>query len=263
MDLNLQHRVAIVTGGNKGIGRASAWLLAKEGARLLLTARNNVQLTATAARLRQAFGTAIETVSADLTTSCGADEIAKTALDTFGRIDILVNCAGASQGGLFWEIPDQVWQDSLALKFIGTVRMVRAVIPTMRAQKYGRIVTVAGNTGKQPMSNMLPGAAANAALLAVNTGLAQVVASEGIVMNVVNPGPSRTERWNTLMQKLASDAGKTVNEIEAGFINDIPMNRLGEPQEIAGLIVFLCSDVAANMTGTSITADGGWSRTIA
>ena len=261
MDLNLQNRVAIVTGGNKGLGQASAWLLAKEGARLFLTARNNVQLTTTAARLRQAFGTAIETVSVDLTTSGGADEIAKTALDTFGRIDILVNCAGDSQGGLFWEIPDQVWQDSLALKFIGTVRMIRAVIPTMRAQKYGRIVTVAGNTGKQPMSNMLPGAAANAALLAVNTGLAQVVASEGIVLNIVNPGPSRTERWNTLMQKLASDADKTVNEIEAGFISDIPMKRLGEPGEIAGLIVFLCSDVAANMTGTSITADGGWSRT--
>jgi 3-oxoacyl-[acyl-carrier protein] reductase len=260
MDLNLHHKVAIVTGGNKGFGGASARLLANEGAKLLLTARHKVQLTESAERLRQELGAAVETVAADLTSSNSADEITQTALDTFGRIDILINCAGASQGGLFWEIPDRVWQDSMALKFMGTVRMIRAVIPSMRAQKYGRIVTVAGNTGKQPNSNMLPGAAANAALLAVNTGLAQAVASEGIVMNVVNPGPSRTERLSTLMQKLASDSGKTVEEVETDFMTGIPMNRLGEPEEIARLIVFLCSDAAANMTGTSITADGGWSR---
>ena len=194
MDLNLQEKVAIITGGNKGFGAASAALLAQEGARLLITARDGKQLAETAARIRGDHDGVVETLSADLTEPHSADKIAQAALDAFGRIDILVNCAGASQGGVFWEIPDKIWQDSLDLKFLGTIRMIRAVIPQMRKQKYGRIVTVAGNAGKQPGARMLPGSAANAALLAVTTGLAQEVAADNIVVNAVNPGPSRTER---------------------------------------------------------------------
>ncbi len=262
MDLNLRHKAAIVTGGNKGFGAAGAALLAREGARVLITARNEKQLADTAARIKGAGGV-VETLAADLTDPDGAGAIARAALDAFGTIDILINCAGASQGGLFWEIPDKVWQDSLDLKFLGTIRMIRAVIPTMRDNKYGRIVTVAGNTGKQPGARMLPGSAANAALLAVNAGLAQEVAADGIVVNALNPGPSRTERWNTLMKNLAADSGTSVDQVEEGIMADIPMNRLGEPEEIARLIVFLASDAAANMTGTSITADGGWTKALA
>ena len=135
--------------------------------------------------------------------------------------------------------------------------MIRAVIPQMQKQKYGRIVTVAGNAGKQPSLRMLPGAAAKAALLTVTAGLAQEVATDGIVANAVNPGPSRTERWNTLRTNLASNSDTTVEDVEQGIMTDIPMNRLGEPEEIVRLIVFLASDAAASMTGTSITADGG------
>jgi 3-oxoacyl-[acyl-carrier protein] reductase len=263
MDLNLQEKVAIITGGNKGFGAASATLLAQEGARLLITARDGKQLAETAARIRRDYDGVVETLSADLTEPDSADQIAQVALDAFGRIDILVNCAGASQGGVFWEIPDKIWQDSLDLKFLGTIRMIRAVVPEMRKQKYGRIVIVAGNAGKQPNARMLPGSAANAALLAVTTGLAQEVASDNIVVNALNPGPSRTERLNTLMKNLASNSGTTVEDVEQGIMADIPMNRLGEPEEIARLIAFLASDAAANMTGTSITADGGCTKALA
>jgi NAD(P)-dependent dehydrogenase (short-subunit alcohol dehydrogenase family) len=263
MDLNLQGKVAIVTGGNKGFGAASAYELAKEGAHLLITARNMADLEKTAALIRGEFSSRVEIISADLTNSGEAQRIAEVALGAYGRIDILINCAGASQGGVFWEIEDKVWEDSLALKFIGTIRMIRAVITTMRKQKYGRIVTVAGNTGKQPHARMLPGSAANAALLAVTRGLAEEVAADGIVVNAINPGPSRTERWTTLMQNLATQSAKSVEEVEAGILADIPINRLGAPEEIARLITFLASDAAANMTGTSITADGGWTRALA
>jgi NAD(P)-dependent dehydrogenase (short-subunit alcohol dehydrogenase family) len=263
MDLKLQGKVAVITGGNRGFGAATAELLVQEGAQVLITARDEKQLADTAARIRRDRESAVETLAADLTKPDSAEQIARAALDAFGRIDILVNCAGASQGGVFWEIPDKIWEDSLALKFLGTIRMIRAVIPQMQKQKYGRIVTVAGNAGKQPSSRMLPGAAANAALLAVTAGLAQEVAAEGIVVNAVNPGPSRTERWNTLMTNLASSSDTTVEDVEQGIMADIPMNRLGEPEEIARLIVFLASDAAANMTGTSITADGGSTRALA
>jgi 3-oxoacyl-[acyl-carrier protein] reductase len=263
MDLNLQHKVAIITGGNKGFGAASAYELAREGADIVITARNESDLAATAKKIAKAFSSNIETIASDLTDPHGAERVANAALKAFGRIDILINCAGASQGGVFWEIEDQVWEDSLALKFLGTIRMIRAVIPTMRTQKYGRIVTVAGNTGKQPNARMLPGAAANAALLAVTAGLAQDVAADGIVVNAVNPGPSRTERWNTLMQNLAAQSGTSADEVESNIMADIPMDRLGAPEEIARLITFLASDAAANMTGTSITADGGSTKALA
>lgn len=263
MDLFLQGKVAIVTGGNKGFGAASAHELVKEGAQVLITARNEADLATTARKINSEFSSSVETISADLTTPGEAGRIANAALDAYGRIDILINCAGASQGGVFWEIEDKVWEDSLSLKFMCTIRMIRAVITTMRKQKYGRIVTLAGNAGKQPHARMLPGSAANAALLAVTGGLAQEVAADGIVVNAINPGPSRTERWNTLMKNLAAQSGNSVEEVEAGIMADIPMNRLGSPEEIARLIAFLASDAAANMTGTSITADGGWTRALA
>ncbi len=263
MDLRLRGRVAVITGGSKGLGAASARLLAEEGSKLVLAARDGTALDALAERLRSVSGVNVTGIPVDLTTADGADAVAERALEAFGRIDILINSAGSSQGGVFWDVSDDVWEQSLALKFLGTVRMIRAVIPVMRRQKYGRIVTVVGNTGRQPNPRMLPGAAANAALLAVTKGLADEVAADGIVVNAVNPGPTRTERWQTLMANLAKQGGKTVEEVEAGFMKEIPMRRLGAPEEIARYIVFLASEAAANMTGSSITADGGWTRSLA
>ena len=263
MDLRLRGRVAVITGGSKGLGAAAARLLAEEGAKLVLAARDGTALDALAERLRSVSGVDVTGIPVDLTTAGAADAVAKRALEDFGRIDILINSAGSSQGGVFWDISDDVWEQSLALKFHGAVRMIRAVIPAMRRQKYGRIVTVVGNTGRQPNARLLPGAAANAALLAVTKGLADEVAADGIVVNAVNPGPTRTERWQTLMANLAKQGGKTVEEVEAGFMKEIPMRRLGAPEEIARYIVFLASEAAANMTGSSITADGGWTKSLA
>lgn len=263
MDLSLTDKTAIVTGGNKGLGAAAARRLAQEGARLLLTARNAGQLKSLAREIEREFGTVCAYLPADLTEPDAAQEVVGRALEALGHVDILINCAGASQGGVFWEISDQVWEDSLSLKFMGSVRMMRAVLPHMRERGSGRIVTVVGNTGRQPNARMLPGAAANAALLAITAGLAQEVAGDGIAVLALNPGPTRTERWNTLMANLAKQSGRSVAEVEGDFLKDIPMDKLGHPDEIAGLIVFLASEAAANMTGTSLTADGGWTKAIA
>ena len=263
MDLQLRDKVAVITGGSKGLGAASAWILAAEGAKLVLAARTSEVLNALRHQLGERHHVEVTTVAVDLTAPDGAEAVARAAVEAYGRIDILINSAGSSQGGLFWEIPDEVWEQSLALKFLGAIRMMRAVIPIMRRQRYGRIVTVVGNTGRQPNPRLLPGAAANAALLAVTKGLADELAKDGIVVNAVNPGPTRTERWITLMSNLAKSSNRSVTEVESDFTGEIPMGRLAEPEEIARVIVFLASDCAANLTGTSITADGGWTKALA
>ena len=201
--------------------------------------------------------------AADLTESDAAEQVVADALGHFSRIDVLVNSAGSSQGGVFWEIPDQVWEDSLALKFMGTVRMIRAVLPAMRSQRYGRIVTVVGNTGKQPGARLLPGSTANAALLALTRGLATEVAPDGITLNAVNPGPTRTERWTNMMARFAESSEITPAEVEQTFMDQVPQGRLGEPEEIARIIVFLASKHSGHITGTSVTADGGATQALA
>jgi len=263
MDLGLEDKAVIVTGGNKGLGAASARRLAAEGARLFLVARDEAQTAAVARAIEDEHCTTCAFLSADLTEAGAAEAVVAQAIEALGRVDVLINSAGASQGGIFWEVPDVVWEDSFALKFMGTVRMMRAVIPHMRERGSGRIVSIIGNTGRQPPARLLPGAAANAALLAVTAGLAQEVAADGIAVLALNPGPTRTERWNTLMENLAKQSGRTVPEVEGDFMKDIPMNRLGDPDEIARLVAFLASEAAANMTGTSLTADGGWTKGLA
>ena len=194
------------------------------------------------------------------------DDIARViagASEALGPIDILINNAGSSPAGRIQDLDDETWVAAFGLKFMGYMRCARAVLPEMRARRWGRIVNVIGNNGKQPSPRLLPGSAANAALLAVTKGLADEVAGDGIVVNAVNPGPTRTERWNTLMTNLAAASGRGVDEVERDLTNQIPMDRVGAPEEIAGIIAFLASDAAANMTGTSITADGGWTKALA
>ena len=263
MDLNLEGKVGLITGGSQGLGAATARLFAAEGARLVLAARSKDRLEATADELRADFGAEAVTVPQDLTLPDGADNVAAAALDAYGRIDILVNSAGAAQGGVFWEITDEVWDQSMALKFFATVRMIRAVLPTMRARKYGRIVTIAGNTGHQPDPRMLPGAAANAALLAVTSGLAREVAADGILINAVSPGPTLTPRWTTRFAQISSQTGQSVDDLKADVESNIPTRRFGKPEEVARIIAFLASDCATNITGASITADGGSTRALA
>lgn len=260
MDLNLDGKVALITGASRGLGAAAAHLLAAEGARLVLTARSAGQLDATAEEIAKATGAHLTVVAQDLTERDGAGRVADAALAAHGRIDVLVNSAGAARGGVFWELSDQVWEDSLALKFFATVRMIRAVLPAMREQKYGRIVTIVGNGGCQPSPRALPGGAANAALLAVTSGLAREIAADGVFINAVNPGPTMTDRWSNLFADQSRETGRPAAELQAEVEAGIPLGRFGEPDEIARAVAFLASDCAGNTTGTSLICDGGETR---
>ncbi|WP_446830140.1 SDR family NAD(P)-dependent oxidoreductase [Candidatus Foliamicus sp.] len=262
MKLGLRGKVALITGATGGLGAACAEQLASEGAKLFLTARTKQDLADLAGGLQSQHGGEVAWRATDLTAPDAAASVAKATASRFGGIDVLVNSAGASAGGVFWEIADGVWEDSMALKFMATVRMIRAVLPGMKERGYGRIVTLAGNSGREPDPRMLPGAAANAALLAVTAGLAREVAQYGIVINAVNPGPTRTSRWEGMMKAFAERSGKTPEQEEQRFLSGIPQGRLAQAAEIARLVAFLASDAAPHVIGRSITADGGASRAI-
>ncbi|WP_164857268.1 SDR family oxidoreductase [Sphingomonas crocodyli] len=258
MDLKLAGQTALIFGASKGIGLATARLLAAEGAKLALAARSIDSFGADAPG-----GPDTLLLAADLTAPGDADAAVKAAVECFGRIDMLVVSAGAAQGGLFWELGDDVWETALGLKFFGLVRALRAAAPVMRDQGAGRMVAVVGNAGKQPNKRMLPGAAANAACLAVIRGLAEELAPAGVRVNAVNPGPTRTGRWDTLIDRLATASGKAAGDVEAEQMAGVPLGRISEPDEIARIIAFLASEVSGTITGTSVTADGGMTAAIA
>lgn len=263
MDLGLKNRIAVVTGASKGIGAACAELLAAEGAKVVLVARTARYLDALAQRLAKRYRTEAAFVAADVAQRGAADHVAREALGAFGRIDILINSAGSSQGGLFWEVADETWESAVQLKFLGAVRMVRAVLPAMRRQKYGRIVNVAGNTGRQPHPRLLPGSTTNAALLSFTKGLSEEIMPDGIFINALQPGPTQTEHWDTLMANIARGTGRTPKQMERAFMAQIPMRRIASAEEMARPVIFMASDAASYMTGRSITVDGGWTKDLA
>jgi len=254
MDLHLQRNVIIVTGASRGIGAATARLLATEGARLVLVARDEAALTA----LKQELTAEVEVVACDLNDAGSATQIVSRTRERFGRIDGLVNCAGATSGGDPLTLSESAWRGSFELKFFSTIRLITAVIPVMREQQRGVIVTIGGNIGRQPNMYMLPGSAVGAALHAINKGLADATASHGIRFHILNPGPTRTERLVGYVQSLVKQHGLTVEQAEQQLVKDAPQHRIADPAEMAAMIAWMLSERFSAATGNSVTADGGW-----
>ena len=258
MDLGLAGKTALIAGATEGIGRATARILAQEGAHIFAVARRTERLQA----LQQEIGCGW--AAAELTVTPATEAAVEAACDYFGATpDILIVSAGAAQGGLFWDIGDPVWAEAMNLKFMGTVRLLRAVAPRMVKAGRGRIVVIVGNNGKQPSARFAPGSAANAACLAVISAIAEELAGHGISVNALNPGPTRTNRWDVLIDRLAKAEGRLRADVEAERLSMMPRGRVGEPEEMARLAAVLASDLADMITGTSLTADGGATRALA
>lgn len=257
MELGLKDKVAVVSGGNKGLGAACAMALAQEGAKIFLTARNQDDLNNVATEITEESSVDVGTLAIDVTEEAAGDKIIGAALAQFGRVDILVNGAGAARGGAFLTVEDQVYRDAFELKFLGAVRLCRAVIPHMQDQKYGRIVNIIGMFGREPAKQALPASAVNAAFMTLNKGLSQEYGGDGIFVNAVDPGPTRSERILKLFADMAEANGTTPEELENGFRQQIPIGRLGELEEVARIVTFLASDAAGNLNGTVIPVDGG------
>jgi NAD(P)-dependent dehydrogenase (short-subunit alcohol dehydrogenase family) len=254
MDLELKDRVIIVTGASRGIGAAAARLLSAEGARLALVSRGAAALEA----LQQSLPGEALIIDCDLNVEESATRIVEACRNRFGRIDGLVNCAGATAGGDPLGLAESVWRSSFELKFFSTLRLIAAVLPSMREQRRGVVVTVGGNIGRQPNMYMLPGSAVGAALHAISKGLADAAAPEGVRFHILNPGPTRTERLVGYAQMLAKQSSISVEQAEQQLVKDAPQRRIAEPAEMAGLIAWMLSDRFAAATGNSVTADGGW-----
>jgi 3-oxoacyl-[acyl-carrier protein] reductase len=259
VELGIAGRVALVTGGSKGIGRAVAALLAAEGCRLALVARGADALGETAAML-QAKGAEVMTIPADLADPAEPRRVVEQVIRRFGRLEILVNNAGAIRGGDFLTTPAEQWADDWRLKILGYVRMSQAAIPAMRAGRWGRIVNVIGAAARNPATTYMAGGIANAGLINFTRALADLGAPDGILVNAVSPGPTATERWDRLADQQARALGKTVEAYRAEEARKQPLGRVGRPEDVADVVVFLASERAGFVTGASITVDGGASR---
>ena len=256
MDLQLTGKVAFVTGASKGIGRAVAEELAREGASVVITARTEQQLEDTAKEIAAMTNQEVVPMAGDMSKPDDIDRCVKDTLKKFGRIDILVTCAGSSPGGLLEELTEEHWMSSLNLKFMGYVRTVRAVIPHMRERGEGAIVLVVGNDGLKPSYWEMTAGVANAADINFASSVAEQYGRYGVRINTVNPGPVNTDRWDGLEKAFARDKKVDQKRAHELAISSIPFNRLCEPQEVASLVTFLVSPRAAFINGAHIPIDG-------
>ena len=262
METGLRGKIAMVSGASKGIGRAVAEQLAVEGAHLSLCARRAGPLQAAAREIETKHGVTCLACPADLSRAEDIQEWVRATVGRFGGVDILINNAGAAQGGPFLTVPDQAWLESWQLKLFGYIRVAREVFPHLQRRGGGRIVNVIGIAGVQPLENYMIGGAANAALLNFTKALADEGAPHGILVTGVNPGPIRTERWDGMLVKWSAAKGMTSEEAERAILSGVPLRRPGTAEEVANLVVFLASELSGYITGTTIAVDGGMTRTI-
>ena len=260
MDLGLKGKIAIVTGASRGIGKAVSRELASEGVNLVLCARGEDRLSAVADAIQADNRIDILPVPADLGTLDGIDSVVKQTLERFNRIDILVNNAGAVRPGSILTKSDRDWHTEWELKVFGYVRMARSVIPHMKNVGGGRIVNIIGLAGEQPNADFIAGGGGNAALMNMTKAMADEGAPNNILVNGINPGPTRTERHKDLMERLAEERGITPADAEAEWMTGNPMLRAANPDEISAVVAFLVSKRASYINGAIIPVDGGGRR---
>jgi len=258
MDLLLQDRVAIVTGASQGIGRSIALTLAAEGADLVLVARRRPGLDAVAAEIA-ALGRRAEVVPADVTATGAADDVVTATLERFSHVDILVNNAGKGAPKPMLELTDADWTASIELNLMSAVRLSLACAPHMKAQGWGRIVNISSRVALEPDPYFAPYAAAKAALVNFSKNLANAFSKHGVLTNCVVPGLIHSEAVDESARKSAAATGMTVEEVFEATLKKrpIPAGRLGEPEDIAGLVALLVSDRGSWITGGCFTVDGG------
>lgn len=259
MDFGIKGKAAIVTGASRGIGRACAVALAGEGVRVCAAARNQDLLDETVKNINTAGGEGIS-VSAELTSDDACKRLVDSCVERFGGVDILINAAGAARGGDILDLDIGLIDEAMALKAHGYLRLSQLVIPHMQKNKWGRIVNIGGRAGASPERGNIPTAIANSAISNVVRALSDAVAVDGIMVNIINPGMTNTQRVRDINQARAVKEGKNVEDLIAELGSKLPAGRVAEPEEIAKMACFLASSACSYVFGSSIFMDGGHRR---
>ena len=257
MDLGLKDKVAIVGGASKGIGRAAALGLAREGARVAISARNPDQLNATAEEIRQETGADILAVPGDLSQAEATERVVDEAVARFGTVHVLVANTGGPPMGNFDNMDDAAWENAFALNFLSTVRLIRKVLPHMQQQNWGRILSVMSMSVKEPIDGLILSNGVRPAVVGMAKTLSREIGKHNITVNTVLPGLILTDRLRGGISARAERAGKSFDETLEASAANIPLGRIGDPQEMANVIVFLASEAASYVNGVSLQVDGG------
>lgn len=260
MELHLDGKVAIVTGASRGIGRAIASELAGQKMRVAIAARDEAKLTELAEEIASAGGEALP-LARDLGEASAPADLAAATLERFGRIDAIVNNAGATRRGDFLTLSEQDWADGFALKFFGAVRLTRAAWPHLVAAR-GAVVNIAGVGGRTGSAEFTIGGSVNAAMLNLTKSLSDRGVADGVRVNAINPGSIRTDRLTARIEQLARGENLSFEQAQRLLASRQGIARFGQPQEVAHLVAFLLSERSAYVQGAILDLDGGMTRTM-
>jgi 3-oxoacyl-[acyl-carrier protein] reductase len=257
MNLGLKDRVALVAASSQGIGRATAEAFAAEGCRVALCARNDRTLQAAAEKIRKQSSVEVFAQALDVTDAAAVSGFVAAVAEKFGSVDICVTNSGGPPAKGFLAATLAEWQCALEANFLSTVYFARAVIPHMQRKRWGRIITLTSITTKQPVADLVLSNAVRAAVVGLVKSLANEFGKDGILVNNVGPGFTATDRLKELAKARASASGKSEQEIFEAWAADAPLERLGDPREVAETIVWLASERASYITGQTVLVDGG------
>lgn len=262
MQLGLKDRVALIGGSSRGLGRAIAGELAAEGARIVLCARTEAAVQAARGEIEAETGARVVAVAGDLGQEAGVQRVYDAAFAAFGPIDILVTNTGGPPAGPFESHDAAAWRKAVAQNLDSVVNLTRLVLPAMKERGWGRIVNITSIAVKQPVADLILSNSIRAAVTGFARTLANETAPFGVTVNCVMPGYTRTDRLEHLAARVATARGIPADRMYSVWDEEIPMKRIGEPAELAGLVTFLASERASYITGQSIAVDGGWIRSL-
>jgi 3-oxoacyl-[acyl-carrier protein] reductase len=257
VDLGLKGRVAAVAAASRGLGRATAHALAAEGAAVALCGRDEGRVREAAESIAGATGARTLAVAADVSRAEDCRRFVERAAAELGGLDILVTNTGGPRPGGFASVGDEDWDAALRTTLANVVHLVRAAVPHMRKKRWGRIVNVASLSAKQPVEGLVLSNAFRPAIVGLAKTLASELGRDGILVNTVCPGYTRTDRLDEFARHRASASGTTPEQVLAGLTKDVPIGRVAEPAEFAAVVAFLCSERASYVTGATIPVDGG------
>ncbi len=261
MELDLYGKVALVTGANRGIGAAIATELAKEGMNLCIVARDSDRLSLVADSLRHIANTQVHVISADLRDPAAPQQAIAETVTQFGRLDLLVNNAGATKRADFFTLTDEDWNDGFALKFHGYVRMTRSAWPYLRESK-GSIVNIVGIGSRAGAAEFTIGGSVNVALLNFTKAMADIGILHSVRVNAINPGLVETDRFTRHVERVIRDRAESREEAVRFLLSSHGTTRVGRPEEIATLVAYLASSKADFIQGSIIDVDGGATRSL-